>query len=117
MRHCRASSERSAESVPIIGVDVSLTENATLGSNRDFVLLWHDGGVDEIALAANELDMTAFLTSFDETCGFKAALDLAGLKPPQPRPRLCGPLADVKLGAARSAAPKLLLNWQGPLLR
>lgn len=118
--HCCIRLSVSAKPIPIIRMDVSLAEYTSQGSNRDFVFLWHDGGVDDIARPTNEFDMTACLAGFNETCGLKAALDLAErlrLKPPQPRPRLCGPSEGAKPGAARSATPKLLLDWRGLLLR
>jgi hypothetical protein len=73
--------------------------------------LWHDGSIDHLSRAADELYVAAFLAGFDKTGRFKATLDLAersGLKPPQPLPRWYGLEAVGLLVAFRSAVHSLL---------
>jgi hypothetical protein len=54
------------------------------------MFLRYDNRVDELSGTPYKLDVAAPLTSFDEACRLKTALDLAKRlrpKPPQPQPR------------------------------
>lgn len=75
---------------------MGLTEDTAERANGNLGLLRDDGSVDNTAGESNELDVTTFLARFHKASRLKPALDLAKrqrLKPPQPRPQLCGLVA------------------------
>lgn len=98
------------EFIPVVGIDVSLAENATQRPHRNLGFLRHNGGVYVAAGTAHKLDVAALLAGLDEAGRFKAALDFAerlGLKPPQSQPRSFVPLEAVLHAAVRNAARSL----------
>ena len=54
-----------------------LIQDASDCAHRNFRFFRNDGGVNDIALPADKLDVAAPLADFNEPCSFQPALDLA----------------------------------------
>jgi hypothetical protein len=58
------------ERIPIIGIDVGLTQNTAQSADWNFTLPRHDSGVDNVAEPPHKLNVTALLACLDEACRF-----------------------------------------------
>lgn len=63
-----------AKPVPVGGIDVGFVEDAADRTDRHFVLLRNDYGIDDLARAPDEFDVAAPGACLDESRG-QAALD------------------------------------------
>lgn len=89
-RHFYGQVVSLTERFPFGRINVSLTENAPEGADRNLVLLRNDRGIDDDAAASYKLDMAALLACFDETGSLESTFDFPErqrIKPRQPRPR------------------------------
>ncbi len=111
---------RLRESLPLIRIDMRLTQDAAQRADWNFLLSRDDRDVCRCPGVANELDVAALLAALEKTRNFQPALNFAEWqwsKPPQPRPRWFGSWAAGWRAEARSKAPKPPLNYQELLLR
>src|ERR1700722_13368663 len=97
-KFCSNTAKSSAQFIPILGIDMRLTQDAMQSAYREVALSRHNGCVDRLIEPPYKLDVTALLADFDEPSCLKAPFDFAeGLrfKPPQPLPRSCEPWVGV----------------------
>ena len=63
--------------IPIVGVDVSLAEDASQCANSNFEFLWNDSSIDSRFRASDKLHVATLLTRLNKARGLKPAFDLA----------------------------------------
>jgi hypothetical protein len=104
----------STQRIPLLRIDVGLTQDAAQSADWDFILSRHNCNVSGLADSPHKLDVAALLANLGESCSLEPALDFAeglGLKPPQPLPRPSEPWVAAWLAAIRSEVPALPLGW------